>query len=39
MTILQKPITDKEQLLEALKKADIERIKIYEDVKTKLHPT
>ena len=33
MCILQKPITDKEQLLEALKKAEIERIQIYEDIR------
>jgi hypothetical protein len=33
MCILQQPITDKESLLQALEKAEIERIKIYEDVR------
>jgi hypothetical protein len=33
MCILQQPITDKEQLLEALKKAEIERIQVFEDVR------
>ena len=33
MCILQKPITDKDSLLQALQKADIEQIQIYEDVR------
>jgi hypothetical protein len=33
MCILQQPITDKESLLQALEKAEIERIQIYEDVR------
>jgi hypothetical protein len=33
MSILQKPITDKEQLLQALEKAsDIQNIQVFEDV-------
>jgi hypothetical protein len=33
MTILQKPITDKEQLLQAIEKAaDIQNIQVFEDV-------
>jgi hypothetical protein len=33
MCILRPPISDKEQLLEALKKAEIERIQVFEDVR------
>lgn len=33
MCILQQRITDKESLLQALEKAEIERIQIYEDVR------
>ena len=33
MCILRPPITDKKQLLQALEKAEIEQIQIYEDVR------